>query len=248
MTNPSGQRVSRWVEIREAVRHRLIQGTADEASLSDSALAEEFGVSRMTVRQALKDLVNEGLLIRERGRGTRISRDLKIIGRHPAFGRFPDDTREQGHVASIRLLLREVRSATSSEASQLNIVEGDPIDFIRRLRCADGQAIAVDERVIPISISHGLTDEELTTEPLWQLIERRLAIVPAEAEVEMAAIAATPLHARWLGVKEGEPLLTRQTRVRARDGRIMFYGCVAHHPERYPYRMTVPAGAELIDP
>ncbi|MCW2781934.1 MAG: yvoA3 [Marmoricola sp.] len=243
MLSSSG--VPRWIEIREAVRHRMVENKdLDQSTLSDVALASEFGVSRMTVRQALRDLVNEGLLVREPGRGTRVADQPRVIGRHAAFGHFADDIREQGHVASLKLISRADLSATAELAAKLEIVEGQPVEVVRRLRCADGQAVAVDDRYLPINISRSLTDEELVAEPLWRLIQRRFAIVADTAEVEIAAIAASEGLADLLGVSSGTPLLARHTRVRARDGRIIFCGTVVHHPERYPYRSIVPADVD----
>lgn len=133
--------------LRGLVSHELAVG---DAVPSERELCDRFGVSRMTVRQAIDALVNEGLLVREQGRGTfvapaRIDMELRLVG-------FGDDMRRRGLEPSGRLLDAETVEATFDVAEALELAHGALVHHVQRLRCADGIPMAVEETWLPAAL------------------------------------------------------------------------------------------------
>lgn len=139
------------VRVRDYLRGLVVQElSVGDAVPSERELRDRFTVSRMTVRQAIDALVNEGLLVREQGRGTfvappKIDMELRLVG-------FGDDMRRRGLEPSGRLLDAETASAPHDVAEALELAVGDPVHHVQRLRCADGVPMAVEETWLPAAL------------------------------------------------------------------------------------------------
>lgn len=229
-----------WQQINAILRMRLAEGILSGSQISDAALAAEFGVSRMTVRQALQPLVAEGILVRERGRGTFVA-SPPVQGQLSRIEQFFEEWRLQGRSFRVDLLEREIIQATTSVAASLLIDEGDDVGMLRRLRFVDDHPIAVDTRYLPSVIDAQLSDQELVEESIWLIIERRLGIAIDHADLEIHASPASDEEAELLGLAPGVPLLDRRLRIVAADGRPVIAGRSVYHPGSFVYRITVQA-------
>ena len=229
-----------WQQINAIVRRRLTEGELDGSMISDAALATEFGVSRMTVRQALQPLVTEGVLVRERGRGTFVA-SPPVQGQLSHIEKFFEEWRLQGRSFRVDLLKRMVIPATSSVATALLVNEGDDVGMLRRLRFVDDRPIAVDTRYLPAGIDGQLSDQELVEDSIWLIVERRLGIPIDHADLEIHASSASEEEAELLGLAPGVPLLDRRLRIVAADGRPVIAGRSVYHPGSFVYRITVQA-------
>ena len=136
--------VLKYVRVRDYLRslvtHELRVG---DAIPSERLLCERFGVSRMTVRQAVDALVVEGLLEREQGRGTFVAPakvDLQV--RLASFG---EEMARRGMVASSRVIAAEEVAATPDVADALELLPGDPVHHLHRVRYADGEPMAIEQ-------------------------------------------------------------------------------------------------------
>lgn len=139
--------------LRGLVSHELAVG---DTIPSERELCERFGVSRMTVRQAIDALVNEGLLHREQGRGTfvapaRTDMELRLVG-------FGDDMRRRGMAPSTELLDAETVEAPWDVAESLELEPGAAVHHVQRLGWADGRPMALEETWIPASRFPDLLD------------------------------------------------------------------------------------------
>ncbi len=229
-----------WQQINAIVRSRLTEGMLAGAQISDAALAAEFGVSRMTVRQALQPLVTEGILVRERGRGTFVA-SPPVLGQLSGIERFFEEWRLQGRSFRVDLLERVITPATSSVATALSVEEGENIGMLRRLRFVDERPIVVDTRYLPGAIDAQLSDQELVEESIWLIIERRLGIPIDHADFEIHASPASDEEAELLGLTPGVPLLDRRLQIAAADGRPVIAGRSVYHPGSFVYRIRVQA-------
>src|SRR6188472_3543690 len=110
---------------------------------SDAELCAEFGVSRMTARNAMQRLADEGLVMRVPGRGSFVA-EPPTHRRADRLLTFSREMERRGRHPSSRLLNREIRPSSSAEAAALGIASGEPIVALRRLRLADDEPIAIE--------------------------------------------------------------------------------------------------------
>jgi GntR family transcriptional regulator len=209
--------VPHWRRIELALRSRIDHLTPGDPLPSDADLCREFGVSRMTARNAVGRLVEEGLIIRVSGRGS-------YVAEPPAHRRadrlltFSHEMRRRGRVPTSRVLAREIRPSRPDEAAQLGIAPTEPVVVLRRLRCADDEPIALETAlliqpvasiVLAADIEHGSLHEALARGG-WHL--RR-------GTATISAAAATPEDARLLDLRRGDPLLVERRVIADLHGR-----------------------------
>ena len=136
-------KTARYVEIEQWLRDRVMAGRAGDPLPSEAELATQFGVSRMTARQAVQNLAAEGLVRRRRGSGTFIA--PRRLHRHSGpLMSFTADMHRRGMRASSRLLSAELREASPTEIESLHLTEPTRVVSISRLRLADGTPMALE--------------------------------------------------------------------------------------------------------
>ncbi len=169
--------VPRYYEIEQALRARIALLEPDEPLPSDAQLCEEFGVSRMTARNAMQVLAEEGLLVRRPGRGSFVA-DPPAHRMANRLMTFSDEMRRRGRTPTSRLLTREIRPATPHEAGELGVPAGEPVVAIRRVRCADDQPMAIEAAVLDRRVAAVVVDADLVAGSLAEADVRRALGVP----------------------------------------------------------------------
>lgn len=217
-----------WAQIADVLRKRIEELGEHVDGLSDESLAREFGVSPVTARQAVQDLVNRGLVTRQRGRGTFVVPRGQRRVLHHLEARFRDWELKDA-ASRIRVLERTRIPATLTVASELGIEPGAVVGFVRRLREVEGRTIGVDYRWLPSSVDRRLRDEDLVHETLWQVLQTGLGYADLRADTTIRAAGATPDEADLLGVAVGEPVLQRGSRVLGRERECLLSGHSTYH-------------------
>ena len=169
---------------------------------SEQLLCETYGVSRVTVRKAMLDLVQEGLLVRRQGKGTfvadeRIQRDLLQITSFSAA------CRQNGHCAGTKVISAGLEEATQEDVEHLGAAPGGQVVEICRLRCVMESR---DAGVQPLSGSLRFLLDEALDGSLYDLLRQR-GIVPTSAVHDISLGHATPMVGRHLGTAQGDALL-----------------------------------------
>lgn len=190
---------------------QIVEGRLEPGQMvpPERELCDHYGVSRITVRRAIRELETTGYVQRRQGKGTFVSRSRirREMGRLISFS---EELRMQGRVPGSRLLSLQHRPADLATATLLHIGEGDPTWIVERLRLADSEVASLSISYLHLPPEVYLTPMELTNEPsLWTLLEQK-GIVICEGDTAVRAIAADAHHARLLGVAEGDPLLLRE--------------------------------------
>jgi GntR family transcriptional regulator len=211
--------VPRYYEIEQALRTRIAELSADEPLPSDAMLCEEFGVSRMTARNAVQRLVQEGIVYRVPGRGTFVA-EPPVHRQAGNLLSFTEEMRRQGRVPSSKVLAREVREPGPSEASALQLGPEESVIALRRLRLADDEPIVIEEAVFPAAagLAELLEASDLEHRSLHDTLVHG-GHVPTQGRARLGAESATPEDALLLAVPEGSPLLVEKRVIHDQDGR-----------------------------
>lgn len=173
---------------------------------SEREIAEEYGISRMTVRQGITELVRLGLLYRKQGKGTFVA-EPKIEQGMINLTSFTEDMTQRGLVPGARVIDARCVQATKKIAGFLKLGVDKRVIRIERLRLANGEPMALEISHIPYQVGPSLVDEELNSQSLYGLLEKRFGVRLASARQSVEPVLANEYEARLLGVEEGSPLL-----------------------------------------
>lgn len=209
--------VPRYRTIEHALRERIATLRPGDALPSDSDLCAEFGVSRMTARNAMQRLADEGLVIRLPGRGSFVA-EPSAHRRADRLMSFTSEMLRRGRRPSSRIVEREIRPAWRSIAADLGMHEGAPVVYLRRVRCADDEPVVLETAVLVGATSPAVMAADLRRESLhavltaagWAL-RRGTALV--------TAVAADSEDFRLLGVARGSPILVERRIILDAQGR-----------------------------
>jgi GntR family transcriptional regulator len=186
---------------------------------SEAALAERYGVTRMTVRQAISGLITDGLVTRKQGSGTYV-----LAAPQPQRGLnrltgFSEDMRTQGHRATSRELRRDEVEAPQSVQEQLELNERAHVVVVERLRRLDDEPVAVHRAWLPLWLAPEIARHPLRSESLYAVLEQELGVRLNSARQRITATLATDQHAKLLDVAPGSPLLFTQRLTRDDNNR-----------------------------
>ncbi|GAB3753700.1 GntR family transcriptional regulator [Zhihengliuella somnathii] len=218
------------VQLREILRrHAKSVCRPGEALPSERELAERFGLARMTVRQAIDFLVEEGTLERVVGVGTFAARpkmDLQV-----KLTSYSEEMQRRGMVPAARVLRFDEVPAVGTLAREMELTDGSPVVRFRRLLLADGVPMSVDENYLPAHRVPGFLDEPAPSS-LYSSLEERYGLVMQWGEDQIEATAATPEYAQLLAVDTGAPLLKIQRHAYVRR-ELVDYSISYYRADRY---------------
>ena len=185
---------------------------------SERELCEQFDISRITVRQALAELVVDGRLNRTQGRGTFVAYP-RIEQRLSGLTSFTQDMQVRGKRPSSQVLRAECLPAQPQVARALKIKLGDRMVVLKRLRLADGEPVAVETAYLPDQRLHGLLSDDLARRSLYDFLNKKYHIQPTRAEQQLEATVCPAAEAKLLGVRKGAPVLHIYRTTFDQDGR-----------------------------
>jgi GntR family transcriptional regulator len=196
--------ISRYREIEQYLRRVIDDAQPGDALLTEADLCERFGVSRMTVRQALQELSNAGLIERQRGRGTFVA--PRPLHRRPGvFLSFTEEMARRGLAASSRVVAAGVAPARPEEVADLGLVDGAEVVRIERVRLADGVPIALEDAALLVDHADVL-DRDLSSGSLHDALRER-GVVATSATGTIAARLARGVERRLLDTPVAAALL-----------------------------------------
>jgi GntR family transcriptional regulator len=176
---------------------------------NEDNLAESFGVSKITVRQALQELADLGYVRREQGRGTFVSKPKFDQGPRELTS-FSEEMQRHHLTASSRVIEGLRTKADDYVAGALQICTGEPVFMLKRLRLADAEPMGIQTAYIPVALAPGLMDEDFGNASLYHLLQTRYGLLPAKARETYSAVAVEPVPAALLNVAPGSPVLAVQ--------------------------------------
>lgn len=174
---------------------------------SERELTIRYGVSRTTVRLALRELEDMGLVVRRHGKGTFVASNSRKPADLAGTYSLTEQMRSMGREPRSQVLEFEVREATKFLAAQMGVSLGQRVYRMRRLRLADDVPIMVERTYLPAAQFIGLTRERLSSKPLYDVVEQEYNQKIKVAEEAFSARAANVDEARLLEIGEGDPVL-----------------------------------------
>ncbi|MFC0386906.1 GntR family transcriptional regulator [Muricoccus vinaceus] len=201
-----GPAIPLWLQLKHALRDLIAFDLAPGDRIpTEAELCAHYGLSRITVRQAVTSLADEGLLHRQQGRGTFVRlarRDAPL----PEGGHFLASAFDQVPPGTIRLHAAETVPAPSWVAARLGIAPEAPAHKLRRVLDRDGGTAAIRTCFVPAALAPDLLDTDLSR-PLHLLLEGVFGLVAQEARESMEVIRADAFRAGLLGIAPHQPLV-----------------------------------------
>lgn len=184
---------------------------------AESEMGEYYGVSRLTVRQAVGELVREGVLLRERGRGTFVASPKTTHAMLRSSG-FSERIRETGQTPSSRVLSYEVVPAPASVAEYLQIPEGAPVYKLTRLRSVNGEPQMIEITHLPRDRYPGMEDVDFSRASLYSTLAERFGCNVVAADEIFEPVLTTTYEAELLGTKVKSAALLLEVVAYDQDG------------------------------
>jgi GntR family transcriptional regulator len=203
--------------IEQVLRERITTMRPGDRLPSDAELVAEFRVSRMTARNAMQRLAEDGLVARHPGRGTFVAPPA-AHRRTDRLMTFSSEMTRRGRVPSSRLIARAIRPSTRNEAAALGVAPGELVVEVRRIRLADGEPIALETAILASSCATSVLAADLEHGSLHAAITAAGQTLHSGTGT-VSAGAATVEDARLLGVRRGAPLLIERRVIADDTGR-----------------------------
>lgn len=223
-------------QLRQALLGTLEQGHWQEGDPipTEREICDTYGVSRITVRRAINDLVREGYLVSYQGKGTFVARP-KIQRQLSQLRSFSEELEALGLRAGSRLLSLRQEPAMGDVAAALGVTEGDWIWIVERLRLADDEPTIVSTSHLRLPAHVVLTPAQLHGQAsLWQVL-RSQGVTFARSEATIQAVAGYARETQLLEVPPGSPLLLVESIIYSDDDMPVEYTRMVSRGDRYKY-------------
>jgi GntR family transcriptional regulator len=218
-------------ETREKVLE-LIEGLEVGAPIpSERQLGVDLGVSRLTVRAALEELVREGYLVRRQGAGTFVAEPKVAKGME--ISSFSDDMRERGLVPGSRTLSVEILPAGARLGRIFHVSPAEEILAIKRLRLADDEPMAIELLHVRASLVPGLTAADLEENSFYDLLVNRFGILIAGGTQTVEPTVTNQEESDVLGVPLHSPALFFERITRTAEGDVVEFTHSTYRGDRY---------------
>ncbi|HYF92398.1 MAG TPA: GntR family transcriptional regulator [Symbiobacteriaceae bacterium] len=221
-------------QIKEMIRRRIEDGTLQPGHVAptEAELQNYFKVSRATVRQALQGLVNEGLLTRQRGKGTFVAQP-KLTENLPRLSSFTEEMQAKGVTWSTRVLSVGHVEPPQRVKELLRMKDGEAALKVDRLRLVGQEPLVLLSSYIAPWI--GVAEHEDFSGSLYDILEHRYRVRLSMGDQVIGAAGAGREDARLLRCKPGAPLLCLERTTYAHDGRSAEFVQARYRSDRYHY-------------
>ncbi|MCW5221350.1 GntR family transcriptional regulator [Verminephrobacter aporrectodeae subsp. tuberculatae] len=212
-----------WTQLRDALRARILQGELAVGNKlpTEAEFGAQFGISRIVVREALADLVRNGLIYKIRGQGAFVSareRDEDFVS--TVLG-FSDEMQRKGRTVRTQVLLQELRAPNGDESRALGLREGEQVVALKRLRSVDDALQLLVETAVPADLAPGLHRMRLENRSLYDVLRRQYGLRIVRAERWIDAVLPDSRSSALLDLPAQEPLLRIESIAYGANGRAL---------------------------
>lgn len=229
-----------YAQVKHILRERINDGTyMPHAQLpAESELSRVFGVSRITVRQALSDLQKESMIFKIPGKGTFVAKS-KATQELTQLEGFAEAMSRNGYAVYNRVISHLTVSAPAQVARQLAIARGTPIAEIRRIRHLNGEPVSLEITYLPQVVGERLRQEDLSSRDIFLILENDCRIALGHAVLQIDALPADASLAEALQVKGGTALLRIERLTHGADGEPLDYEYLYFRGDAFQYRLQI---------
>ena len=207
-----------YQQLRDVIEEKIKSGEwkVNDKIPSENQLSSQYGLSRMTVRSVLLDLVKEEKLYRVQGKGTFVAEN-KIEAQSLYYVGVREQLEQMGYEVSTQIIESEIINSEHNVAKYLNIEDGTPVFMIKRVRSIKEGPISIHISYIPQRYSSGISSELLEKEQLCVILNQNHGLQRKHVSETLESIAADEEEAALLNVKVGHPLLMLKDKLYSED-------------------------------
>lgn len=226
-----------YFQVANRIETAILDGTLPAGSRIENevAMGERLGLSRPTIRRAIQDLVDKGLLVRRRGIGTQVVHGQ--VTRGVELTSLNDDLSRSGQKPSTNLLKFEVVPADAKIAEELAVKIGAPTLHLHRVRLADGVPVSVLENWLPEDFTN-LKSEDIVQHGLYAVLRSR-GVTMRVAKQRIGARKSTNQESELLDIEKHAALLTMDRTAFDNSGRAVEFGHHCYRPDLYSFSVTL---------
>jgi GntR family transcriptional regulator len=225
-----------YCQLEEIIRKKIINKEikSGENIPSENQLCRQHLISRMTVRRAIGDLIKEGLLYTERGKGTFVAkpivkRDLSILTS------IISDMRKAGYKVIVKVLDLKVVSASKEIANKLEITTKNKIIVIERLKLIENKPFFLEKSFLPYELCPNIINDNLNKYSIYSLIEDKYNLALDSGNISIEAIAANKYQSNLLQVNEGTPILNLEQTTYLKNKQVIEFMKAVAVTEKFKY-------------
>ena len=228
-----------YQQLLEVVEGKINSGEwkPNEKIPSENQLSSQYGLSRMTVRAVLQDLVKEEKLYRVQGKGTFVV-EQKIEAQSLYYVGVREQLEQMGYEVTTKTIECKMVKSDRNVARHLNLEEGEPVFMVKRLRSIKDGPISIHISYIPQRYSQGLTPELVEKEQLCVLMNQNFGLQRKRVSETLESVAADKEEASLLQVEKGHPLLLLKDELFSEEGNPYEYTKVVFRGDKFKIRLN----------
>lgn len=240
-----------YTQVKEILRERILDGTykAHAQLPAESEMSRIFGVSRITVRQALNDLQKEGIIFKIPGKGTFVSKP-KAFQQLTQLEGFSEAMSRMGYEIYNRVTSFKTISASQHLAQQLRVDIGAPLTEIKRIRHLNREPLSLEITYLPEAVGARLQKEDLASRDIFLILENDYGIALGHADLQLDAMLADDTLSHALLVEPGTALLRMERLTHTAAGLPLDYEYLYFRGDAFRYRLQISrrtsAGANTV--
>lgn len=228
-----------YFQLKEILLGLLENRNEGDLIPTEIELCEHFDISRPTVRQAINELVNEGRIVRRKGKGSfvsqsKIKQDFLLV-----LESFNTEMQEKGLVPDTKLLSAGIRGASAKAAEVFGLKAGDDLVYISRLRSTNGEPIVLVNTWLPADRFASILDWDLAAESLYGVMEREFGCVLTTTKRTLEARIAGDFEAGSLSIQAGDPIQFIETIASESDGEPVEFSLAYYRGDRNRFSLDV---------
>ncbi len=239
-----------YVQVIEALKERIQRGDwlAGDQLPGEPSLCEMFNVSRTVIRQALQALMQEGLIVRRKGRGTFVAEPKISESLAQRLTGFYEDMVSQGYTPVSQVVKQHVIHANAQIAADLGLDTGTPVLEIERVRFVQDEPLVLVTTYLPYALCPDLLHADLTQQSLYILLRERFNLTIARGRRVLQAVPANQYQADLLRVKKATPLIMLDSVSCLSDGTPIEYYRALHRSDRLRFEVDLLTVIKQNDP